>query len=187
MPEKEQKMLEESYVKMKKHVKVAVPFALALSLAFVCFGSMYLPIEVPQGDDLAAKLTFTLKWQILNVVPMIIGVLVVALGRDKPGMINPLLGLEDVRLKINKQFLQNTLEQFSIATAIQLCLTAWLESHYLKVIPVLCMLFLFGRICFLICYHIGQEYRSFGFVTTWFPTLFSSFYCLYCLFSKSKV
>jgi uncharacterized membrane protein YciS (DUF1049 family) len=141
---------------------------------------LYLP-----GDlDPAAKLTFALKWQILNAVALAIGIFAVALGRNKPESFNPIIAQDDYRMKVNQRYLQNTLEQFSLATVVQLCLATWLESRDLKIIPLICILFLIGRICFLVGYRIRPEFRIFGFGFSWFPNIFSLLYCLYRLCSK---
>jgi uncharacterized membrane protein YecN with MAPEG domain len=135
------------------------------------------------GDlDPATKLTFTLKWQILNVAALVIGIIAVGEGRrTNPASFDPLTAQDNKAMQINQRYLQNTLEQFVLVTIVQLCLATWLESHNLKVIPLLCIHFLIGRISFLVGYHIGPEFRAFGFATTWIQTLFTFLYCLYRL------
>lgn len=87
-----------------------------------------------------------------------------------------MLGRED-KIAAQKNILQNTLEQVVLSLVTQISLIAFLTAEQvLKVIPFMNLLWIFGRIFFILGY---PNYRSFGFSITFFPTAAAALFTVY--------
>jgi O-antigen/teichoic acid export membrane protein len=75
------------------------------------------------------------------------------------------------KLAIESAFLQNTLEQSVIAGAMIICVATLLDGADLSLLVGAVALFGIGRLCFYFGYPSGAPGRSFGIVTTVFPSL----------------
>ncbi|CAG2162927.1 unnamed protein product [Oppiella nova] len=65
----------------------------------------------------------------------------------------------------------NTLEQFLFNAVNQLILSTYLSESNLRLIPLLNLYFLIGRITYWIGYQIAPKYRTFGFTVTFWPSV----------------
>lgn len=91
--------------------------------------------------------------------------------RVSSGAVDPLAGQEDVVQKA-KNILQNTVEQTLLNFVNQIVLISWIPADQMFLIPLFAILFVFGRIAFMIGYTISPRYRTFGFALTFAPSLF---------------
>ena len=123
-------------------------------------------------EDLSARMLVALKCCALAALFCLFGgVEAVAHERLQSAAFDPLAGHETMRLRINKQYLQNTLEQAFIAVVAHLALATLVVGPALSLIPVAVLLFAIGRIAFLRGYPKGAGSRAFGMVVTMFPTV----------------
>ena len=74
------------------------------------------------------------------------------------------------------RYASNTLEQYLLSSGASLILSTHLSSDNMHVIPVLVILFTFGRITFALGYKYYHAYRAFGHMITAFPTVY--FMCI---------
>ena len=146
---------------------------LVFGLLFFYLGYEYLPITTPVADDLVMKLGFFLKWLSLPALSMVLGVFLVMFQRFTTKAINPIAGVTDTqKMKVFKQYLQNTFEQSLIFLFAQLSLLAVLDPEYIKLIPLFAILFFIGRLLFLIGYLIDPVvWRAPGFALTFYPSV----------------
>lgn len=122
------------------------------------------------------KAEFTFRYLILGAAFLVFNVQAVISKRVGTAALDPLNGREDLTLA-NRNILQNSLEQFVITVVSQLSLISYLPGvQVVRVIPLLNFLFFFGRIAFFVGY---PRYRTFGFITTWVPTIAANSYSLY--------
>ena len=73
-------------------------------------------------------------------------------------------------------YASNILEQYLLSSGASLILSTHLSSDNMHVIPVLVILFTFGRITFALGYKYYHAYRAFGHMITAFPTVY--FMCI---------
>ena len=81
-------------------------------------------------------------------------------------------------MEINRRYLTNTLEQTFLATIGMLALSITVPFDSMNFIPALTILFVLGRICFWVGYHVNPYARAFGQVLTFIPTIGVYFYVL---------
>ena len=79
------------------------------------------------------------------------------------------------------QYASNTLEQYLMSSGANLILSTHLSSENMHIIPVLVILFMFGRLTFALGYKYYHAHRAFGHMITAFPTLCVYVYCVYNL------
>jgi uncharacterized MAPEG superfamily protein len=118
---------------------------------------------------LTDRLVFTLRYQLIGLFAIVWSLLQVSLTRAVTNAINPLSGHEAIIDKANR-ILTNSVEQFLLNCINQLIISTYLTEDKLKLIPLLSLLFITGRIAFWIGYQIAPKYRSFGFTVTSVPT-----------------
>jgi len=148
-------------------ILVGIVFLATTLYGFNHWGHRYLP--VPHIHSLTDRIVWTLRYQLLGLLAVIWSVSQVSVTRLLTTAINPLSGHDSVVDKSNR-ILTNTLEQFVLNSVNQLILSTYLSESNLKLIPLLNIYFLIGRITFWIGYQIAPKYRSFGFVLTFLPT-----------------
>ena len=91
--------------------------------------------------------------------------------RVASGAVDPLSGNEDLVEKA-KNILTNTVEQTVFNFVNQLVLVSWIPQEQMFIVPLLAILFVVGRVSFMIGYTIKPRYRTFGFILTFFPSFF---------------
>ena len=74
------------------------------------------------------------------------------------------------------RYASNTLEQYLLSSGASLILSTHLSSENMHVIPVLVILFMFGRLTFALGYKYYHAHRAFGHMITAFPTVY--FMCI---------
>lgn len=118
-------------------------------------------IPVPSGLDVATKLGYTAKWLLLPSASVLLAVMNVGRGRGQ-FKVWPLSGKEHL-LELQKNICTNTIEQCCVFSFGLLALGATVQTpEQMRFIPTAAMLFLLGRILFMVGYSIRPEYRGFG-------------------------
>lgn len=138
-------------------------------IAFPMSMTGYLPLakttetELPSTGD---KYAFACKWFSLQVAWMLIANINVGKQRIKVAL--PASG-HDHLIEKEKNILQNSLEQSFMSIVAQLTLIASLSSAAtIKLVPLINVLWLIGRIAFVYGY---PDKRLFGFFLSFYPTL----------------
>ena len=173
-----------SVSEVKSNVDKFARLAALSIVAFVTLGYNFLPLSIPVLPSTADRLAFTLRWQVLPLVTLFAAVLDVALRRYNSRASDPLSGKDQHIVKLPIQFLQNTLEQMVLHVIGQLILTTYLDTEHMKIIPLLAIVFVIGRVTFWLGYQ-SDEYnhtkRAFGFVMNIFTSSMVMNYCLAAL------
>ncbi|KAI1289555.1 hypothetical protein HDE_08957 [Halotydeus destructor] len=121
--------------------------------------------------SIADRLAFTLRHQLPGIAAILIAFFNTVLTRlVNPLALNPLSGNEHL-VEVPNRILVNTFEQYILSFVNQLILATHLPEVHLKLIPLLSVTFLIGRIIYLIGYSKAPHFRSFGFTITILPTL----------------
>ena len=110
---------------------------------------------------------------------LLAGIIAVSINRFSSKAINPLAGAESASMGVHLRYLSNTLEQFVLFFTASLVLSTFLDSHSMKLIPILTILFVLGRIAFWVGYLQNPLNRGFGMVVTLYPTVAILFYDAY--------
>jgi len=115
-------------------------------------------------ESLGARMLFTLKcWAIAMLFCLVSGVEAVAHERLVSPAFDPLAGFETRRLRVNKQYLQNTLEQSVVFTAAIFGLAAYCPGGAaMRAVVATAVIWVIGRFAFWIGYHRSAAWRGLG-------------------------
>ncbi|OWF53821.1 transmembrane protein 79-like [Mizuhopecten yessoensis] len=164
-------------------------FRLALTVtafsAYIIGGYYLFPFSLPVMTSVTDRLIFTLRWQLLGGLTLLMGIQGVGKMRAKSeAASDPIKGNGEHLVSVQNKILRNTLEQFVFHFIGQLALCTYLSPEAMKTIPVLVTLFVIARIIFQIIYPIDAMKRIFGFMSTFLPTVGVYVYCLYCFLTQ---
>ena len=156
--------------------------------AWMYFGYKYLPFLVPEVNGIADQLVYALRWQIPATALIMYLAYDTANERIKTGTIDPVdpaLKKDPESLTARKNILQNTIEQMALHSPNMLVLATYLRQDQLKMIPLLSILFVVGRLWYRRGYLNTSSLRagrSGGMWMTFIPTLAIIGYNLFRLF-----
>ncbi len=153
--------------------------AVIFSTVFVLITYFFISWSLPLLDTQEQRVIFTLRCQIFPALMLLAGIIAVSINRFSSNAINPLAGAESASMSVHLRYLSNTLEQFVLFFTATLVLATFLDSHSMKLIPILTTLFVLGRIAFWVGYLQNPLNRCFGMVVTLYPTVAILFYDAY--------
>jgi hypothetical protein len=116
----------------------------------------------PSLTDAASRLGYTVQANAFAVIPLLLGILVVANARFLSEAIDPTLQKEDLAMQVNGRVINNTVQQFILffVATTALCVNA--SSTQMRLIPAATIVFIIARMAFWIGYRIHPLYRAFG-------------------------
>ena len=156
----------------------------ASTTTFILYRYVQFPTPRPDGAGVVERVVYALRCQTLSILAVVWGVHVVGAKRRSSTAINPMAPDGDLSGTVGVKYLQNTLEQYLLHLIAQLILASFIEGAQIKIIPILVLLFVAGRVAFWFGYNHDPMHRFFGFGLTFLPTCVTLLYCLFSLFVK---
>lgn len=156
---------------LRKQFAVVLGAGAAVALLVLAWSRLAdLPLPLPGGDDTAARLAFVAHWLLLPGLCLFLGVAVVAKRRFF--VADAIDGGESKSrlIEIARRYNLNTLEQTVLAAIAWLGLALALPHAQLRLIPVMAISFLIGRVLFFAGYLIAPVGRAFGLGLTAYPS-----------------
>ena len=170
-----------------------VMYYLQLLVGHVILGGIYYggyywceSIPVPSSTDLVVRLSYTLRCTLPMFITLLFAVFGVAFhrGTNKKVHANPLAG-NDHLIQVDKNYLQNTLEQTVIAVGVLFVATTYFnEPDLMKIVPIFVLAFIISRILFRIGYGISPYYRLIGIIMTFLNTGLLAIYVMYLMYTQ---
>lgn len=159
-----------------------VSFLFISILSLIVFDDNYYNINISgkmnvfQLSSYWHKLEFVLCHQIIGISWILLNMFYVISKRATNESINPMSGNEDMTL-MARNIMQNSIEQFLMSSFAQIISISFIEANILiKIIPLINILFIVGRIAFFFGY---PKYRTFGFMCSAIPNTLLINYNLY--------
>ncbi|HEX8623352.1 MAG TPA: MAPEG family protein [Allosphingosinicella sp.] len=148
----------------KKVAAGAVSGIAAMALAMWLLSTRLPP---PTGvETLADRLAYAARWLAVAALPLFAMVAAVGNARFLGEAIDPTLGREDQKTKIDGRVADNSTQQLLLFACGLLGLAASLGPERMGVIRAAAIVFVFARIAFWIGYRIHPLYRAPGFSST---------------------
>jgi len=140
-------------------IAIAFPVAIALWL-----GTYFLLPPLAGMADMAARVAFAVKCSCVAVLLCLVtGVEAVAHERLRSPAIDPLLGYETRRLRINLRYLQNTLEQLVVFVPGLLGLAIYCsDDNSMRAVTATTLVWVIARVAFWVGYHRSSAQRGLG-------------------------
>lgn len=137
-----------------------------ISMIVGVFG-IYRAWPAPEGLATAAqRVTYTLQWEAIAALPLLVAVIAVGNNRFLSEAIDPTLNKEDLATQINGRVVENTLQQLVLFVLGTLALSVGLEQEQMGIIPAAVIVFVLARGAFWIGYRLNPLYRAFGMAAT---------------------
>lgn len=144
-----------------------------IAIVIVACGSFLDPFNLDSPSSLTERLSLAIQFLLLPAIFIVVSVGRLAKHRFfSPEDIDGGGFSEDTeRAKILQSLLQNTLEQFCIASSVYLAWAVIMPGQTFAVIPLAAIVFSIGRILFFAGYNSGAPFRPLGFTLTFYPSI----------------
>lgn len=153
-----------------------------LGMAVLVFVLYSVLPTVPHMDTIIDRVIFTLRLNVLAMLPLFIMLVVVGNNRFLSDAIDPLRHAENRAIEINGRVAGNTLEQNFLFLISTLVLSTYLSKDTITLIPALVIVFILARMLFWIGYRINSFYRAPGMAATAYMNVAIIFADLYLFF-----
>ncbi|XP_076846666.1 uncharacterized protein tmem79b isoform X2 [Brachyhypopomus gauderio] len=167
-------------------VKVAVAVLMAAMIfpVLVWGGYTFLPFDAPLLDSAPLRLVYTLRCSVFAVIPIVLGVLVLGVSRLRYLSVKPQCdGEPEIEAVIvHRNFVEDSISLFLMYFLQLGVMAAYLSQELLKLVPLLTIIFAFGRLVYWIAAVWGSSVRGFGFGFSFVPTLVMLVANLYFIF-----
>ncbi|XP_046874790.1 uncharacterized protein tmem79a isoform X1 [Hypomesus transpacificus] len=157
--------------KLKLSVGVAV--AALLFPLLVWGGYAFLPFDAPLLDSAPLRLVYTLRCSFFAIVPIMLGVMVQGVARLRYGALTPLYDgrVESREVLVHWHFVSDSLALFLFYFLLLAVMATYISQDFLKIVPLLTIVFTFGRLIYWVCVSLGSSVRGLGFGLSFFPVL----------------
>ena len=162
-----------------RQINLQMLLSVFFMLGYFFVGPRFFP--APYIMNFEDRLGYALQWESLIALVVLVAIFNVGQRRYHASQ-EERDGIDTERLRVPLAFLSNTLEQGFCCFVVYLGLSVSLPSEQLVLIPLLCLLFVLGRLFFYIGYTLQPVWRAFGFGMTFLPCIAGALYLLYRLF-----
>ncbi|XP_014016797.2 transmembrane protein 79 isoform X1 [Salmo salar] len=154
-------------------LKVGVSvFTAALIFPLLVWGGyVFLPFDAPMLDSAPLRLVYTLRCSVFAVVPIILGWLVLGVSRMRLGDVKPLRELEAREVGVHRRYVDDSITLFLLYFLQLGVMAPYLSQDLLKLVPLLTIIFAFGRLMYWVAAALGSSVRGFGFGLSFLPTV----------------
>lgn len=149
----------------------------ALIFPFLVWGGfVFLPFDAPLLDGAPLRLVYTLRCSVFAAAPIVLGWLVLGVSRLRSGVMRPLFD-EDVKgaelheVSVHRNFVSDSASLFLIYFLQLVVMAMYLSQEQLKLVPLLTVVFAFGRLVYWVAAAFGSSVRGFGFGLCFLPSL----------------
>ncbi|KAF7643410.1 hypothetical protein LDENG_00240150 [Lucifuga dentata] len=126
-------------------------FSSALLFPFLVWGGyVFLPFDAPLLDGAPLRLVYTLRCSVFAAMPIILGWLVLGVGRLRSGQVRPLFE-DDVKeaefpeVSVHRRFVADSTSLFLMYFLQLVVMAMYVSQEQLKLVPLLTIIFALGR------------------------------------------
>ncbi|KAI1885973.1 hypothetical protein AGOR_G00209260 [Albula goreensis] len=156
-------------------LKVGVSvFTAALIFPLLVWGGYaFLPFDAPLLNSAALRLIYTLRCSVFATVPIILGVFVLGVSRLRFFSVKPLCEgeAEEREVSVHRQYVSDSISLFLLYFLQLGVMATYLSQELLKLVPLLTIIFAFGRLIYWLSVAMGSSVRGVGFGFSFLPTL----------------
>ncbi|XP_040901292.1 transmembrane protein 79 [Toxotes jaculatrix] len=161
----------------------------ALFFPFLVWGGfVFLPFDAPLMDGAPLRLVYTLRCSVFAASPIVLGWLVLGVTRLRSGVFRPLFD-EEVKeaelheVAVHRCFVSDSTSLFLIYFLQLVVMAMYLSQEQLKLVPLLTIIFAFGRLVYWAAAAFGSSIRGFGFGLSFLPSLVMMVANIYFIFT----
>ncbi|XP_061573846.1 transmembrane protein 79-like [Cololabis saira] len=149
----------------------------ALLFPFLLWGGfVFLPFDAPPMDGAPLRLVYALRCSVFAAAPIVLGWLVLGVSRLRFGAVRPLFedalkGAELGEVTVHRRFVHHSTSLFVLYFLQLVVMAMYLRQEQLKLLPLLTVLFAFGRLSYWVAAAYGSSVRGFGFGLSFLPSV----------------
>ncbi|XP_073703736.1 transmembrane protein 79 [Garra rufa] len=147
-------------------------------------GYVFLPFDAPLLDSAPLRLVYTLRCSVFAVIPIVLGMLVLGVSRLWYRSLKPRFeGEREVKqVAVHQRYVEDSISLFLLYFLQLAVMAAYLNQDLLKLIPLLTIVFAFGRLLYWIAAACDSSLRGVGFGFSFLPMLVMLVANLYFIF-----
>ncbi|XP_077446350.1 transmembrane protein 79 [Stigmatopora argus] len=148
--------------------------AAALIFPFLVWGGYaLLPFDSPLIGGAPHRVVYALRCAVFASVPIMLGVVVQGVARVRYGEVkarfqNP---TPNRKVSVHEHYVSQSAELFFLYFLQLAVLASYLNHDHVKIVPLLTIVFVFGRLIYWLCLSLGSCIRGLGFGLSFFPIL----------------
>ncbi|XP_037548754.1 transmembrane protein 79 [Nematolebias whitei] len=136
-------------------------------------GYALLPFEAPQLGNPSLRVLYTLRCSFFATVPIMLGVLVQGVARLRFSALKPLYQrkLVNKEVMVHWHYVNESMPLFLFYFLQLAVMATYISQDLVKLVPLLTIIFVFGRLIYWLCLALDSTVRGFGFGLSFFPIL----------------
>lgn len=157
----------------KLKVSLGIAAAALLFPLLTWGGFALLPFDVPLLKSSPLRLIYTLRCSLFAAVPIILGVVVQGFARLRYRSLAPLYDgkMENREVAVHWHYISDSLSLFLLFFLQLAIMATYINQDLLKLVPMLTIVFTFGRLIYWVCVSLRSTVRSVGFGLSFLPIL----------------
>uniref|UniRef100_A0A8C3ALJ0 Transmembrane protein 79b n=1 Tax=Cyclopterus lumpus TaxID=8103 RepID=A0A8C3ALJ0_CYCLU len=191
----------EAFWEMEDILKVGVSLMTsALLFPFLVWGGyVFLPFDAPLLDGAPLRLVYALRCSVFAAAPVVLGWLVLGVGRLRSGALVPPFdhdeeeakGAEPHEVAVHRRFVSDSASLFLIYFLQLAVMAMYLSQEQLKLVPLLSIrLFCVPRLVYWVAAAFGSSIRGFGFGLSFLPSvamMAANFYFIFTVEASGSI
>ncbi|XP_034409906.1 transmembrane protein 79 [Cyclopterus lumpus] len=171
----------------------------ALLFPFLVWGGyVFLPFDAPLLDGAPLRLVYALRCSVFAAAPVVLGWLVLGVGRLRSGALVPPFdhdeeeakGAEPHEVAVHRRFVSDSASLFLIYFLQLAVMAMYLSQEQLKLVPLLSIVFALGRLVYWVAAAFGSSIRGFGFGLSFLPSvamMAANFYFIFTVEASGSI
>uniref|UniRef100_A0A8C0YHT8 Transmembrane protein 79b n=1 Tax=Cyprinus carpio carpio TaxID=630221 RepID=A0A8C0YHT8_CYPCA len=125
-------------------------------------GYVFLPFDAPLLDSAPLRLVYTLRCSVFAVIPIVLGMLVLGVSRLRYRSLKPRFeGESEVKhVAVHQRYVEDSVSLFLLYFLQLAVMAAYLNQDLLKLIPLLTIVFAFGRLLYWVAAACDSSVRG---------------------------
>ncbi|XP_040910020.1 transmembrane protein 79-like [Toxotes jaculatrix] len=154
-----------------------------LALATVAAGLLFpllvwggyelLPFDSPLVESAPLRVVYTLRCSFFATIPLLLGLVVHGVARLRYSALTPLYESKVVNreVAVHWHYVNQSLALFLFYFLQLTVMATYISQDLVKLVPLLTIIFVFGRLIYWLCLSLGSSFRALGFGFSFFPIL----------------
>ncbi|KAK1880818.1 Transmembrane protein 79 [Dissostichus eleginoides] len=136
-------------------------------------GYALIPFESPLLQSTPLRVVYTLRCAFFAIIPIMLGVLVQGVARLRYSALKPLYesALVNREVAVHWHYVNESLALFLFYFLQLAVMATYISQDLVKLVPLLTIIFVFGRLIYWLCLSLGSSFRGLGFGFSFFPIL----------------
>ncbi|XP_058602112.1 transmembrane protein 79 isoform X1 [Onychostoma macrolepis] len=147
-------------------------------------GYVFLPFDAPLLNSAPVRLVYTLRCSVFAVIPIVLGMLVLGVSRLWYRSLKARFeGEREVKqVAVHQRYVEDSISLFLLYFLQLAVMAAYLNQDLLKLVPLLTIVFAFGRLLYWVAAACDSSLRGVGFGFSFLPMLVMLVANLYFIF-----